>query len=173
MDVMDALYTKADYNALPEGFPAQLIEGCLVKEPSPTYEHNSIATCLFLQLGGIVAPELLPMPPSDVGLGKHDVYQPDIVVLRSVPAPNARDVGIPLLAIEILSPSTERRDRYVKRTKLIEAGTAEVWLIDPKERHIEVWSKAGMRLASDDIPATSDFIEGFRVIPTELFAPST
>ncbi len=170
MRVMEGLYTQADYNTLPEGFPAQLIEGYLVKEPSPTYEHNSIATRLFLALTKVVDPCFLPMPPSDVGLGEHDVYQPDIVVLRERPEPTAHDVGIPLVAMEILSPSTQRRDRYVKRAKLIEAGVGEVWLVDPMEKHVEVWSATGMRLASGNVVATSAVIDGFEVVPNELFA---
>lgn len=40
MTVLDALFTRADYDQLPEGFPAELVEGCLVKERAPTFDHG-------------------------------------------------------------------------------------------------------------------------------------
>ena len=42
MHIMAALFTRIDYNRLPQGFPAQLIEGAFVEEPAPTYGHQNV-----------------------------------------------------------------------------------------------------------------------------------
>ena len=107
--------------------------------------------------------------PSDVVLDEFNVYQPDVLVLRSIPRWDVRDVGIPLLAVEILSPSTERRDREVKRKRLLDAGVAEVWLVDPDTRTIEVDDASGRRRASGDDTLSSSAVPGFELTPSVLF----
>ncbi len=47
---MSPTFTRADYDRLPEGFPAQLIEGFLVKQPAPTYGHQALVLELALKL---------------------------------------------------------------------------------------------------------------------------
>jgi Uma2 family endonuclease len=44
-----------------------------------------------------------------------------------------------LLAVEILSPSTARYDRIVKRRRYQRAGIPEYWIVDPDSRVIERW----------------------------------
>jgi len=166
---MSDLFTRADYDLLPEGYPAQLVEGFLVKEASPTYGHQRIQSRLHAMLVGLLDPDLVLVAPSDVVLGEHDVYQPDLVVLREAPDLTSRDVGIPLLAIEILSPRTAHRDRNVKTRNLLAAGVEEVWLIDPSEQAVEIHTVRGVRRVSGASAIRSRTIPGFRVTPVALF----
>ena len=46
---METRFTLREWMALPEGFPAQLFDGQLVREPSPTYGHQDLAGHLYLQ----------------------------------------------------------------------------------------------------------------------------
>src|SRR5262245_5840405 len=78
------LFTRADYERLPEGFPAQLIEGELVRDPSPSYGHQRIATEFFRRFLDLVGSRRVPLTPMDVGLDDHNGFQPDVVV-RAVP----------------------------------------------------------------------------------------
>lgn len=169
MKIMDAAFTRADYDRLPEGFPAQLVEGLLVKEPAPTYGHQALSTRIVSRLLARVHEDLVVAAPSDVVLDELNVYQPDVLVLRSIPRWDVRDVGIPLLAVEILSPSSERRDREVKRKHLLEAGVAEVWLVDPHTRTIEVDDASGRRRAAGDDTLSSTAVPGFELTPPALF----
>ena len=98
---------------LPEGFPAQLIDGCLVKEPSPTYGHQWVLGRVYRALALLVGDRAVPAP-IDVGLDDWNVFQPDVVVLSGVPDASRHDVGVPLLAVEVLSSGTARLDRAAK-----------------------------------------------------------
>jgi len=166
---MQDLFTRDDYDRLPEGYPAQLVDGCLVREPGPTYRHQRVQSRLYARLVRLLDPDLVLAAPADVVLGEHDVYQPDLVVLRARPAPESRDVGIPVLAIEVLSETTADRDRHVKAPHLVDAGVAEVWLVDPTAARIETRTREGTRSATGDVPAVSQVVDGFQVIPRELF----
>jgi Uma2 family endonuclease len=170
--VMGPRFTRADYARLPEGFPAQLVRGSLVKEPSPTYGHQRLVHLLLERLSACVGRDRVVPAPMDVGLDDHNVYQPDVVVLRDVPDADVRDVGIPWIVVEVLSPSTARLDREVKATRLLAAGVAEVWLVDPRARTIERRDASGAVIASSpgeigDVASTA--IPGFRLSLADLF----
>ncbi|MHC5009364.1 MAG: Uma2 family endonuclease [Planctomycetota bacterium] len=167
---MQDLFTREDYDRLPEGFPAQLVGGQLVKEPAPTYGHQRIASRIHASLLPLVGPDRVLESPVDVGIDDHNVYQPDLVVLETLPPLDRSDVGIPLLAIEILSPVSERRDRRIKTPRLLRAGVGEVWLVDPRHRTIEVHAPATCRTARGPEPARSSVLSGFELVPEELFA---
>ena len=47
-------FTREDYDRLPEGFPCELIEGELVKEPSPFYQHQRVSLRLARIIGDAV-----------------------------------------------------------------------------------------------------------------------
>src|SRR5262245_18064242 len=111
MPVGRALFTRADYDRLPEGFPAQLIAGWLVKEPSPLYHHQRLAARLWRDLVAIVGPDLAPLTPVDVLIDDHNVFQPDVVALPEPGPDDDHYVPTPRLVVEFLSPSTRRRDR--------------------------------------------------------------
>src|ERR1051326_783494 len=165
-------FTRADYNLLPEGFPAQLVEGMLVKEPAPTYGHNLLARRLLAQLIGLVGVERAVHAPQDVGLDDWNVYQPDVLVLRE-PAPlDVSDVGVPMLVIEVLAPATARRDRVVKTRHLLEAGVGEVWLIDAATATVEMIDASSRRSARGNQPISSRVVAGFEVVPRRLFSPT-
>ena len=172
MDAMHTAFTRTDYDRLPEGFPAQLVEGFLVKQPSLTYGHQAMVIDVLVKLVPLVGKALVVPAPSDVVLDDLNVYQPDVLVLRAVPPKDARDVGIPLIAVEVLSASTARRDRRVKRKHLLAAGVAEVWILDPDTRTVELDDATGHRVASGDETLASTAVPGFALTPSALFGAS-
>jgi len=168
---MHVPYTRANYDRLPEGFPAQLIEGCLVKEPSPTCRHQRLETRILMQLVALVGPDRALPVPADVGLDEHNVYQPDVVVLRQIPDDASSDVGIPLLAVEVFSLTSRRRDREVKTGHLLAAGVEEVWLVDGDLDTLEVHRPDGVETARGETGLRSRALPGFLLVPEELFRP--
>ncbi len=176
MDVMTALYTRKHYALLPEGFPAQLIEGQLVCEPAPIFGHQRLGFAIGKQLERLVGPRRMGIAPVDIHLDEFNVYQPHVVVFREPVDDDAawEDVITPLLVVEVLSPSTASRDRQVKRIRMLDAGVEEVWLVDRAGGLIEVYDRGRY----SDVPRrvtgretiASSVLPGFELTPRELFA---
>jgi len=161
-------FTRADYDKLPEGYPVELIDGQLVKEPSPIYGHQWIAGKVHIALHAHVGFSRVVESPIDVYVDEHNVLQPDVLVLDEPLGPQAKRVGIPALVVEILSPSTVYRDRVVKRGIYLEAGVREVWIVDPEDETVEVYTSCGHRTYSLDDPVQSAVLPDFDLTPRDL-----
>jgi Uma2 family endonuclease len=166
-------FTRRDYAQLPEGFPAQLIAGHLVKEPAPRYGHQVWAATLQADLVRLVGAWRVPACPVDVVIDDHNVYWPDVVVLPRPGDLERSVVPTPLLVVEVLSPGRARRDRHVKTPGYLRAGVREVWLADPEARTVERHTREGVRVVSGAEALASDAVPGFAVTPDVLFAPPT
>ncbi len=178
MTAMTKTYTRAQYERLPEGFPAQLVEGQLVREPAPTFGHQRLTFAIGERLKRIVGSRRMAIAPVDVAVDPLNVYQPDLVVFRRPLEDGERglDGGVPLLVVEVLSPATRTRDREVKRTRLLDAGVGEVWLVDAENRMIEVFDRGRYRdvprRALGEIELGSTVLPGFELTPQALFGSS-
>ncbi len=134
-------YRKADYLALPDEPRCELLAGYLVVTPSPLYRHQHVLLALATRLRAfaLATGHDLLIAPMDVTLFDHTVLQPDILLIhrerREIVA--GRVEGPPDLVIEVLSPSTGRRDRFVKLALYARAGVAEYWIVDPATQTID------------------------------------
>ncbi len=77
-------------------------------------------------------------------------------------------LGVPDLAVEILSPGSVYKDREVKRKEYAQAGVAEYWIIDPEARTVDIY-EVGRHFAGTDV-LTSELFPGFSIPLAELFA---
>ncbi len=148
--------TIADYEALPEGSPYQLVEGELVMSPAPGFEHFRSSKRVFVRLYRLIEDagkgEVI-YAPVDLYLDEENVYQPDImVVLKGSKAriTNKGVYGAPDVVVEVLSPSTAYYDLKVKKKLYEKAGVKEYWIVDPMERSLEIYtnSEEGFKLTS-------------------------
>lgn len=136
--------TVADYEQLPEGAPFQLIDGTLVKTPSPTPTHQEISIrIVFALLSFVRANDLGKVyhAPIDVVLSDDCVFQPDILFIskeRTGIIGEKNIQGAPDLVIEILSFSTAYYDLRQKRAAYERAGVREYWIVDPMMQSIEI-----------------------------------
>jgi Uma2 family endonuclease len=126
-------FTRADLDAMPDdGRRYELVDGSIVVTPSPGLGHQRVVMRLGVLLYAACPSDLEVLTgPFDVALGEHTVLVPDLLV-----APRAaftkRDLpGPPLLAVEVLSPSTRRRDLGDKLTAYRDAGCPSYWVVDP------------------------------------------
>jgi Uma2 family endonuclease len=81
--------------------------------------------------------------PADISWGRRDVLvQPDVFVVpgRAGPALEWVDVRALLLAVEVLSPSSLRADRFTKRCLYQERAVPLYWVVDAGEQQVEVWT---------------------------------
>lgn len=170
MSAMQTLFTLEDYRRLPEGFPAQLLDGCLVRETSPRYGHQDLVGRIYLHLVERLGRPLVVLAPTDVVIDRLNVLQPDVCVLRTAPPRDSHDVGVPLVAFEVLSPATRSRDRTRRALKLLSAGVEEVWLVDPEARTVEIRATGGTTLYRGRETARSEVLPEVELAPDDLFS---
>ena len=153
--------TIAQLLALPDdGLRHELLEGQHVVTPAPNLLHQRAVGRIWAHLLAATAgrddAELFAAP-ADVVLGAQTLVQPDLFVAARVPGQRLTrwaDVGVPLLAIEILSPTTAPRDRGAKRKIYQQAGVSEYWIVDIEARLIERWQPGDRRpeIADETLP---------------------
>lgn len=145
-------YTYEDYLKLPEepGYRYEILEGYLVKDPSPSIQHQRVSRELEFELKKYFD-EFDPKgeifdAPLDVTLNDGNVVQPDIIYISS----DNRDImrkeridGPCSLAIEIMSPSNHRKDRLRKMEIYRKVGIPHYWLLDPEENILEAYMLEG------------------------------
>lgn len=139
-------YTYADYCTWNDSERWELIEGVrYAMSPAPAPVHQAISRELNRQIANFLEgkPCQVYQAPFDVRLnadGEDDtVVQPDLLVICDRSKIDDRGCkGAPDLAIEILSPSTARRDRMVKLQQYQQAGVREYWIVDPDTKIVQV-----------------------------------
>jgi Uma2 family endonuclease len=124
----------------------ETVHGELLVTPAPAPPHQEIVARIFAPLRLYAERERagkVLTAPADISWGRDDLYvQPDIFV---VPPELAglrtwRDVQHLLLAIEIISPSSARIDRFAKRRLYQERGVPLYWVVDADAQGVEVWT---------------------------------
>lgn len=141
------IWTREEVLALPDdGNRYELVDGELLVSPSPRLRHQRAVRELFLLLHRYVVAHTLGevlFSPADLDLQSGQLVQPDLFVGAMI---NGRepgsweDIGIPILIAEVLSPSTTRYDREVKRARYQRSGVPVYWIVDLDARVVEVWT---------------------------------
>ncbi len=132
--------TRADLADLPDdGHRYELIDGTLIVSPGPQLPHQDMVGNLHLLLRASCPAHLkVVLAPYAVALADDTEVQPDLLVAPRAQFTRRELPGAPLLAVEVLSPSTRRVDLLLKRDRLQSAGVASYWLVDPDEPSVTV-----------------------------------
>ncbi|MBS3948158.1 MAG: Uma2 family endonuclease [Dethiobacter sp.] len=145
-------YTYADYLKIPEepGCRYEVLEGILVKEPSPSVRHQRVTSALYRRLADyfdLFDPEgEVFFAPLDMTLSNHNVLQPDILYVSSAGKAikhKERIDGPVDLVVEVISPAKRRKDRLYKMEIYCKAGIPHYWLADPEEKTLETFMLKG------------------------------
>lgn len=139
-------WTAAEVRALPEDRNRyEAIDGELLVTPAPSRPHQRLAAELFFRLKQYLHAEPVAevlFSPADIQLADNTVVQPDLFAVPLATRERLgqwEDITKLLLAVEILSPATARRDRTTKRTLYQREGVPEYWIVDGDARLIERW----------------------------------
>ena len=167
--------TRADLEDLPDdGHRYELIDGVLIVSPGPQLPHQDMVGNLYLLLRAACPPHLkVVLAPFAVALADDTEVQPDLLVAERTQFTRKELPGPPLLAIEVLSPSTRRIDLLLKRDRLQAAGVASYWIVDPDEVSVTVLELCEgvyvevARVAGDSACEVSRPFP-MRVVPAEL-----
>lgn len=144
-------YTIYDYFAFPDDRQrCEVIDGVIYDMTSPTLHHQWVLTQLGHEFsnyidehnGGcraFVAPLDVTPDPADI----YTIVQPDVMIIcdRSLLEGKYCE-GAPDLVVEILSPSTRRKDLTIKTAKYAAAGVREYWIVDIDAERVLVYDFA-------------------------------
>ena len=142
---LDRFYTYADYCTWDDDLRWELIDGVpYLMSPAPSWDHQSINAALLGQIWQFLRdkPCMVFAAPFDVRLnadGSDDtVVQPDIVVICDESKISRKSCdGAPDMVVEILSPSTSRRDMTEKLRLYERFGVREYWIVDPERKIVQ------------------------------------
>jgi len=130
-DVRD--WTVDELDLLPDdGLQYELLDGMLLVSPAPTKRHQRSGGRLFIMLSEACPPDMEVLyAPLDWRPDRLTSLQPDVLVVDTTDL-NAIVGETMILAVEILSPSTRRKDLFLKRSKYQDAGVQSYWIVDPE-----------------------------------------
>ncbi len=182
LDGLPARLTYDDLLLLPEdGLRHELIDGEHYVSPSPNVRHQRIAGRLFLALGSWLEEHPVGevfIAALDVVFDPHNVVVPDVLFV-SATRPELvveRHVRGADLVIEVLSPSSHRRDETLKRGLYEREGVKEYWIVDPEHDRIRVFVREGKTFgapvtlsAERDQQLTTSLIPEFQLPLRRLF----
>ena len=141
-------------DAAPPGVRYELIDGELLVSPSPNQPHQRCIALLLHYLVGYCRRHRIGWAmtsPADISLDGESTLQPDILVVPWDTKPTLRgwkNVTRLLLAVEVLSPSTARGDRTVKRQFFQRHHVPEYWIVDNSARLVDRWRPGDERAES-------------------------
>ncbi len=140
-------WTRDEVLALPEdGNRYELVDGELLVSPGPRRPHQDAVVELILLVAPYVKQYRLGRAvtsPADLDLLSGQLVQPDLFVEKRVKVGHtleSSNVGIPLLVVEVLSPSNPEYDRDLKRRLYQRSGVPAYWIVDLDARQVEVWT---------------------------------
>lgn len=166
--------TVDDLAGLPDdGHRYELIDGALLVTPAPNIRHQRAVLRLAQAFDGVVPPDLeAVLAPYEWRLGDDTALQPDVLVCRRADT-GAFNVAPPLVAAEVLSPSTRAFDLSVKRERYAAGGVKAYFVVDPDVPSVTVWARhAGdfvvVAAAEGDAELGVDVPLSLRLRPSDL-----
>jgi Uma2 family endonuclease len=134
-----AAFNVEDVLDLPDDAPrVELRDGVMIVVPTPTIGHQDIGNLLWLWLRQNAPEGTRPGTALGVAIGFKDTFEPDVVLLRDPIAHSSHffEAAQVVIAAEIVSPGTKRRDRLEKPAEYAAAGIAHYWRIEQNPVHV-------------------------------------
>ena len=141
-------YTADMVRALPEdGNRYEVVYGELLVTPAPRPWHEIVQQRILVAIATYLrrypVGEVLGSR-ADISWGQDVLVSPDVFVVtleqaRTLDWSKMRDL---LLVVEVLSPSSAKHDRFIKRRRYQEAGIPLYWIVDADEPQVEIWTPA-------------------------------
>lgn len=157
MAVIHPLLTYDDLVDLPDdGRRYELLEGELAVSPAPARGHQKAAGRIYAEL--LRAEDAgwgeVYVAPFEVYFDEQNAVQPDVLFVRRERlqiVTEARVEGPPDLVVEVLSPSTRRRDIRVKMQIYARFGVPYYWLVDAGARTVQPYELTAERYTAQPL----------------------
>src|SRR5438552_505401 len=137
-------WTYEEYYRLDDEKRYEIINGELLMAPSPDSWHQDWLSGLNDIVRGYVRRHKLGktfFAPLDLILDAENTVQPDLIFISTAKMRiiKRRGIfGVPDLLVELVSPSSVRKDRYQKRELYARFGVPEYWIGDPANQALEI-----------------------------------
>ncbi len=133
----------------------ELIGGKVVAmSPRPSVNHNRVSENIdFIFRTYLKGKKCTPMGDGyDLYLTDNDHFIPDFMIVCDRDKIKTDGVhGAPDLVVEVLSPTTARNDKTIKKAVYAKCGVREYWIADPDSKSIEVYLTDGNEFVFHDI----------------------
>lgn len=163
-----------DYLGLGERPKAEYVDGTAIVTPPATRGHNRTQRSLAQALDRTLSADL--DVATDAGIRHDGRYRvPDIAVFERRDPEAVWSDDVPLLVVEVMSPSTASEDTVRKSVEYLRAGIAHYWLVDRTNRVLVAFDNDGdgwelvLRL-DDDLPTGAVEVAGHGSVPLDLLA---
>jgi Uma2 family endonuclease len=127
-------WTTDDLDVLPEdGVRRELLDGVLLVSPSPSSVHQIIAARLMVALEQSCPREYVVTQSVEVRISPRRSFIPDVLVVTDEAAQRVARHFAPhevILAVEIVSPTSQSMDRITKPALYARAGIPYYWRIE-------------------------------------------
>ena len=157
----------------------ELIKGELLTMPSPGDEHGAVTMNLTGPLfNHVKANKLGFLRAAETGFklesNPDTVLAPDIAFIAHERVGDrvlGYRNGAPDLAVEVMSQWDSRPKTARKAALWLQLGAQSVWVVNPRQRTVEVWRTDGERkLFHETDELIDDTVPGFRIKVSEIFA---
>ena len=138
-------WTVDEVRALPDdGNRYEVIDGELLVTPAPSWLHQQAAMEFLFLVRPYAHRCALDcyIAPAEVAFSPRRSVEPDLFVVPRMDGRRAthfEEVQRLVLAVEVISPSSARADRYRKRHLYQSEDVPEYWIVDPDARFVERW----------------------------------
>lgn len=145
----------ADNLAYQEELRNEMLNGKIVAmSPRPAVNHNRVIGNIFYAFMGYLRGKTCEpfADGTDVYLTEKDRVVPDVMIICKKEIIKRNGVhGAPDLAVEVLSPGTEKRDRGYKKDLYEKSGVREYWLVEPETQTVEVYLLKDKKFVLDEV----------------------
>jgi len=159
----------------------EMLRGELVMMSPASWHHGVMASRVGAHLREFVHRQSLgEVAAAETGFlierNPDTVRAPDVAFVRRERLKNAPARGFfpgaPDLAVEVLSPDDSAADVLAKVEDWLNAGSDQVWVIDPKHQSVSVYDRNRKRqsLRGEQELTGGDLLPGFHIKISELFA---
>jgi Uma2 family endonuclease len=170
-------FTVHDLEACPDdGNRYELIDGAILVSPAPSRKHQRVVARLVVLLDDACPLDMEVLPaPFAVRPSESVELQPDVLVARDEDLTEKNLPVAPLLAVEVLSPSSVITDFNNKKAAYQRMGVPSYWVVDPGNASLTVFEldSTGFRyervaevVGDKAFEATQPF--AVRIVPAEL-----
>ena len=171
--------TLEDLMRMPEdGYKYELVDGEIIASPTGVYHSAVSAQIIHLLKSFLEEHPMGTVMTPDVGINfpGGNLRSPDVTFVKTEKLPGGlppRGFGdfVPDLAVEVLSPSDNRREMADKIGEYIECGVPLIWLVDPDDKSVTIFRSLTdvQRLESSDTISGEPVLPGFSCPVSRFF----